>query len=232
MPLHSLHSQYITAERPLMLGLLIDVSGSMRSLILGATGQPEGQRIESVRESMNKMIKRAVELCTTGVGAEVSPKVKIFAYGFGFGNPLSPFLGWKGASVEDLLAIPGEEESLLSIDQLAREWPRYQQHIKSLGRHMFGATPMLEAFQVAQHRIAQESDRRQWSQQPILFVLSDGEPTRGADQICAIAQELKDSGVLIMGLHVGAGLCSRLITERDRRLVTLRGGRRVVRVVA
>ncbi|WP_327364384.1 vWA domain-containing protein [Streptomyces sp. NBC_01296] len=188
-----------SVEHPLILGLLIDVSASMRTLIVGPGAGPGQQRIESVRSSIDQLIERAAAYCTTEAGTAIASRISLFAFGFGFGNPRSYLTGWKGSAVQDLLALPKASEPLIGIDRLASDWRSHQAHITSLGRHMFGATPMLEAFQTAQERLRVAREMKSVADQPILFVFSDGEPTGPGtpDDIAATAQELKDTGVLV-----------------------------------
>lgn len=155
-----------SVEHPLILGLLIDVSASMRTLIVGPGAGPGQQRIESVRSSIDQLIERAAAYCTTEAGTAIASRISLFAFGFGFGNPLSYLTGWKGSAVQDLLALPKASEPLIGIDRLASDWRSHQAHITSLGRHMFGATPMLEAFQTAQERLRVAREMKSVADQP------------------------------------------------------------------
>ncbi|NJP45393.1 vWA domain-containing protein [Actinacidiphila epipremni] len=199
-PKRALDDEQPSAERPMILGLLIDVSASMRTLIVGPGANGGQQRIESVRSSMDTLVDKAVGYCTTGTGAVIASRIKLFAFGFGFGNPLSRWTGWNGAEVQDLLARPGVDEPLLGIDRLARDWPEHQLHISSLGWHMFGATPLLAAFEAARDRLHTAHAAEPAADRPVLFVFTDGEPTGSGtpEQITAVARELVGEGVLVM----------------------------------
>lgn len=194
-----------TADRPLLLGLLTDVSGSMATSIQNDS-RPGRSRMDSLRKSLDDLIDKAARLCVEGVGGDVSPRMRLFAYGFGFGGPLAFFLGG-GKSVQDLLAIGDSEGSAVGIDELARNWQLYRDHIGSLVPKMAGDTPMAEAFKVAETRFDRELERRPYGGSPILFVVSDGVPTDTSQQdVMAQARRLKRKGITIV---------SCLLTDAD-----------------
>ncbi len=187
-----------TADRPLLVGLLVDVSGSMTTSINNVSGRST-TRLDSLRDSLDDLIARAAKLCQEGTGGEVSPRVRLFAYGFGFGNPLSYLLGDSGSSVRDLLDLGDGPQSALGIDTLAREWQKYRQHIGGLVVKMLGDTPMARAFRIVADRVRSECADWQYTPPPILFVVSDGEPTdEPASTVRELAQDLKRTGTTIV----------------------------------
>jgi hypothetical protein len=191
-----------TAERPMLVGLLVDVSGSMMSAIQNRSHRSMN-RLESFRDSFGDLVARGRELSTEGVGGTIAPLVKIFAYGFGFGNPLSFLFGSGGPKVRDLLDLPGQRSSTISIDSLAENWDSYQSHVERMATDMFGDTPMGSAFQIVNDRLKLERQKGDYTGNPVLFVLSDGEPTDySSDEIVGVANELKDAGTLIVSCFV------------------------------
>jgi hypothetical protein len=195
-----------TADRPLLLGLLADVSGSMTSSVQNDS-RPGRNRLDSLRDSLDELVARAAKLCIEGAGGDVSPRMRLFAYGFGFGNPLAFLLGDSGEKVRDLLDLDGAGGPAVGIDHLARDWQLYRDHIGDLVPMMLGDTPMAEAFEKARHRVQQELSARPHTGSPILFVVSDGEPTDAAPSFVAqLATQLKQSGVIIV---------SCLLTNQD-----------------
>ncbi|GAA2065335.1 hypothetical protein GCM10009839_91190 [Catenulispora yoronensis] len=188
-----------TADRPLLLGLLVDVSGSMIKSLIASPDGSQQTRIDSVRESLNGLVERAIVYCTAPSSADILPKLGIFAYGFGFGNPWSFLSGWSGPPVVDLLDLPGRRSSTLGVGELAGDWSAVQEYDRTLMRHMGGVTPMFKALTLARDRIAQERAARAWTDQPVLFVLSDGMPTDAEPaEILRLVDEIKASGVLVM----------------------------------
>jgi hypothetical protein len=189
-------------DLPMLAGILVDVSGSMTSSIQNRAGGSV-TRLESFRDSLETVVSQGRTLCRDEVGGRVASRIRLFAYGFGFGNPLSFLLGGGGPPVRDLLQLPGEAPHSVPIDRLAEDWSKYRGNVESMIRHMFGATPMRAGFQTARDRFASELGARGFAQPPVLFVLSDGEPTDGTPpDITSLASQLKKSGVLIVSCYV------------------------------
>lgn len=190
-----------TPERPLLVGLLVDVSGSMLGSIENKSGGTQN-RLESFRDSLEDLVRRARELSTTGQAGQVAPLVNVFAYGFGFGNPLARILGDNGPDVRDLLVLPGERDSTAPIDRLAGQWTRYRGHLQKLARSMAGSTPMVQGFEEAGKRLRDETRRGRYIGGPILFVLSDGMPDASPDRVADLATSIKSAGALIVSCYV------------------------------
>lgn len=208
-----------TADRPLLLGLLTDVSGSMATSIQN-DARPGRSRLDSLRESLDDLIARAAKLCIEGVGGNVSPRMRLFAYGFGFGGPLAFFLGG-GDSVQDLLGMESDPQPAIGIDELARDWQIYRDHIGKLVPKMGGDTPMTEAFRIAKARVEHELSLRAYSGSPILFVISDGVPTDApANEVIELARDLKEAGIVV----VSCLLTDDDITEARRLYGTVQDG--------
>ena len=74
---------------PMLLGLLIDVSDSMRSVIR-TDGSGPIERLESVRQGLDDLVKRAGELAQDESDYETLSQLRVFAYGFGFGGTALP----------------------------------------------------------------------------------------------------------------------------------------------
>jgi hypothetical protein len=159
-------------------------------------------RLESFRDSLEDLVRRAKELSATGQGGQVAPLVSVFAYGFGFGNPISRLLGDNGPEVRDLLVMPGETSSTVPIDRLADQWTRYRKHLETLARSMAGSTPMVEGFELLSSRLSGEAKRASYTGGPILFVLSDGMPDSGPERVAALASAIKSTGALIVSCYV------------------------------
>ncbi len=198
-------TEYPNAEQPLLIGLLIDVSGSMQSAINNNTGKSLN-RLESFKDSFDNLIMQAKKLSQEGQTGKIAPRVKLFAYGFGFGGLGSVILDWFSSSnkrsedVRDLLDISGEPSSTVSIDRLAANWSTYQRHIEGMAYEMFGSTPMGDAFLKAKERIQLEKKKQKYIGNPILFVLSDGSPTDYSPE--HLASEIKDQGTIIISCYV------------------------------
>jgi len=187
-----------TPERPLLVGLLVDVSGSMTSSISNVSGRTEN-RLESFQNALGELATKAHSLSSRD-----SPEVlKLFAYGFGFGNLLGAIFG--GASsppVRDLLEGASGVSSTVGIKDLSKHWERYKAHVEGLAIKMFGATPMLEGIQTVFERFKKETTSQDYCGK-ILFILSDGDPTDATpNEVVATVNRLKDEETLIVSCYV------------------------------
>lgn len=191
-----------TRERPLLIGLLVDVSGSMMSSIRNTTGK-DINRLQGFRDALAELVKRAGNLSQGGASEKVAPLLKLFAYGFGFGNPLSALFGGGGPRVRDLLEVPGGPSSTVPLDLLTRDWSIYRSHVEGLALEMLGNTPMREGFELVRRRLRVEATAAPYFGQPIVFVLSDGEPTDATpSEVREIAAAIKSSGTLVVSCYV------------------------------
>jgi hypothetical protein len=137
---------------------------------------------------------------------QIAPLVRLFAYGFGFGNLLSLFFRSLGPNVRDLLQLPGTSSSTVAVDQLAKDWTTYKRHVEGLATEMLGSTPMLEGFRVVGERLRLETSHGSYYGQPVIFVLSDGEPTDdpSGTEVLKIAEGIKREGTIIVSCYVTA----------------------------
>lgn len=189
-----------THDRPLLVGLLVDVSGSMTSSIQNRSGGSLN-RLESFERSLGEVAEKARDMGAKGEKG----LIKVFAYGFGFGNLISNFLGaGSEPKVQDILLLPGETEAAIDLDHLAENWDRYRQHVRGQATRMFGDTPMRQGFEEAIDRFTRERKRRAYSDVSVLFVLSDGEPTDVDDpsEIVKLAKELRNQNVEVISCYV------------------------------
>jgi len=192
-----------TENAPLLAGVLVDVSGSMTSAIQNKSGTSMN-RLQSFQAALGGLAN-SVEQSAFSSGTE-GETIQLFAYGFGFGNPLSFLFGSQGERVRDLLEVQPASPSTIGLRYLARNWETYKTHVESLALEMFGETPMLEAFRIARQRFATERKRLQPSSL-VLLVVSDGEPTGATpQQVMDESLALKADGVTVVSCY---------ITEKD-----------------
>jgi hypothetical protein len=192
----------LTSETPMLVGLAVDVSGSMTDAIDNRAGPPMN-RLEAVRESLKKLASRGRELARVEDGGAPVALVKLFAYGFGFGNPLSVILGRSGPPVRDLLQLAGRGPSLVSLSDLAEHWDTYEHHLRDLAVEMFGSTPMAEALYAVHARFQRELEAAIYYAIPALFLLSDGMPNRGTDRaVLEKAAAIRTRGTLVISCYV------------------------------
>ncbi|MEH1826708.1 MAG: CHAT domain-containing protein [Nostoc sp.] len=192
-----------TSDHPLLVGILVDVSWSMTTSIQNCDDKVQN-RFEGFRESLHKVVNSTKEICQQEDSEHISPLLKLFTLGFGFGNPISFLLrGDSGDRVRDLLILQNTSESTTTISQLVNDWNLYERNIERISRSMFGDTPMGEALQKAEERLREEMSNNSYYKEPILFILSDGLPTDvSADEIIELTEQLKEKGIIIVSCYV------------------------------
>lgn len=191
-----------TREEPMLIGFMIDVSLSMIKIIRNSSVVSQ-RRLDGLRDTIDDFVSKGRELCHDESSQQIIPLFKVFAYGFGFGNALGWLMGNKSPKVRDLLEGVEGQTSTITIDQLFEHWEKYQSHIKDLFSQTLGTTPMLEAFRLIQKRFREEREGASYADSPILFVLSDGEPTDGTPgEILQVTKRLQESGVFIVSCYI------------------------------
>src|SRR4051794_37277335 len=181
---------------PLLIGILVDVSFSMTESISNKASK-EKNRLRSFRDALESFAKRARDLSSRGAGSQGVPRVKIFAYGFGFGGILSPLTR---DVVRDLFCLKGIENTTIGADFLADNWSTFQDHFEQLALEMFGSTPMAEGLATVLERFRAEEKFPKWYSK-LLFILSDGEPDEYSS-IPRLVEQLKSDGVIIISCYV------------------------------
>ncbi len=213
------------AVRPILVGILVDVSASMVSSSLrssspsqtqksGTSGTGDGSiqsRIQSVSQALDDLVARGAELSRQGLGQSAGSMLEIFMYGFGFGGALasimSSLFGRPRGNVEpirDLLALPGVTGSTVDISHLAQNWADYRSNVERMLPEMLGETPMASAFRTARDRFRREVQTGGYAENPIFLVISDGEPTpedwapNPSESVIELAEEMRRDGVSII----------------------------------
>jgi hypothetical protein len=175
-----------------LIALLLDISASMTESMANERGGSV-TRLENLRDAIKELVARGRDASAHGgdVGAAL-PLANVVAYGFGFGNPLAALLGRSGQAVRDLLVLPGSPERAIPVAELAERWPTFERHIDTLLPEMFGSTPMRQAFDVIASRLRREMAHGGYTIPPVIFILSDGDPTDGTSaEVAAAAEQLR-----------------------------------------
>lgn len=68
-------------ERPMLVGLLVDVSGSMSQAINADRNETLKKRIDVFKDSFEQLVEHAIELSQRGIGTRIAPIIRLFAYG-------------------------------------------------------------------------------------------------------------------------------------------------------
>jgi len=192
-----------TSEQPLLVGIIVDVSLSMIKAINNRDDIVQN-RFEGFRSSLRKLIDRAKKICTEDKSDNISTLMKIFAIGFGFGNPLSFILGDNvNIKVRNLFEIQNSNNKAISINRLIDDWNTYEKHIENSIRKMGGETPMGEAFKIIEEKLLYEFNNSIYHPNPVIFILSDGIPTDVSPQVVIeTAKRIKNQGSIIISCYV------------------------------
>jgi hypothetical protein len=190
--------------KPLLIGLLLDVSSSMAMpLQQGNTAT----RLHGLEEAVEDLVTRArsfVEESPSG-GAGL---FGIFAYGFGFGNLRTLVQGRSVPAVRHLLSIGLDSDEVIDGAALLEDWIHYRDNLEALTRDMLGTTPMVEAFSRAELLLNALQETSVYDEQPVLLVVSDGAPTDppdlGPGLVRGIAERIQSRGAVIVSCFVGA----------------------------
>jgi len=191
-------------RKPLLVGLLVDVSGSMSEKIKNEAGE-SSTRLQTLQNSIDDLIIRARQYCESR-DEDPATTFHFFCLGFGFGNVLSRACGRDVPGVRNLLAIDSDKDVVVDAKELLDNWKVYRANIISLTRDMLGATPMVEAFTRAESIFKSVFTPYRYRDQPILLIVSDGFPTdppdAGPELVRHAAKRLQDSGVIIVSCYV------------------------------
>lgn len=185
---------------PILIGLIIDVSGSMTKAIKNING-PQITRIDAFRKSLKDFANKGKEISQKSRGNISNSVAQVFALGYGFGNPLSIILGRHVSPVRDLLNTD-EEKKAIPITEIAENWAYYEKKIEDLVIDMFGSSPLLEALEEVEYRFEKKYKPSEKNQTKVLFIVSDGKPNKGTSlQIKAKIEKLKLSEFIIVSCY-------------------------------
>lgn len=190
--------------KPLLIGLLLDVSRSMaRPLQQGSTATRLGRLVEAVDDLVTRARSFVEESPNGGAGL-----FGIFAYGFGFGNLRTRFQGRSVPAVRHLLSIGSDSDDVIDGATLLEDWIHYRDNLAALTHDMLGTTPMVEAFSMAERLLNALQETSVYDEQPVLLVVSDGAPTDSPDLgpglVRGIAERIQSRGPVIVSCFVGA----------------------------
>lgn len=190
--------------KPLLLGILVDVSSSMAKQLRDAHGQTL-KRLERVQESLDDLVMRA-RAWREEHHSEDTRRFSIFAYAFGMGNILDVLLARNVPGVANLLSDDPTEDCLVSSDDLLDRWDLYRNRIGGYSLRMGGTTPMVLALERAEKLMTRELITGTFEADSVLLILSDGLPTdggaKGPDIARTICDRLKQRGVTILSCYI------------------------------
>ena len=189
--------------KPLLIGLLLDVSSSMAKPLQQGNTTPRLRRLEEAVDDLMIRARSFLEESPNG-GAGL---FGIFAYGFGFDNLLTRIRGRSVPAVRHLFS-GSDSDDVIDGAILLEDWIHYRDNLAALTRDMLGTTPMVEAFSRAERQLNALQETSVYDEQPVLLVVSDGAPTDppdlGPGLVRGIAERIQSRGAVIVSCFVGA----------------------------
>lgn len=189
-------TEFISKRKPVLIGFLVDISGSMLQSIKNEYGRTE-TKIEGFFNSLEHLIEKATDICKDEDNNKILPFLHVFALGFGY-NSLEGFI-YGGEKLKNLLYTSSNSETI-SIDELSFNWEIQKKYFTELfGFGVFpGPSPMLEGIQKALNLFS--NDDGVYTNPRILFILSDGK-VKHKDQILKVVNELEQNEVKILSCY-------------------------------
>jgi len=195
-----------TVERPMLICLAVDVSGSMKQPIIDHTGKTISRWI-SVRDAIEEFVHQGVSWVKDPETQKVLPLYHFMAYGFGFREVMHA-IGLRkkpGGAVRDLLAHP-RLPSLPSTSELEKYWADYKNNLLSRKEYtgdLFGSTPMCQALTIIRDRIREEHKKKAFTTPTLLLIISDGLSDDGDDPL-PIIKELHAMKVMTLSCYLAS----------------------------
>lgn len=206
----------IDEQSPLVLGVAVDVSGSMQAAL--AAGGEGRNRLEGALHAIRDLASRYRQ---TGAPPEVAASMglaKLFAYGFGFADraakygklgalaqrflkdaPPVPARIFSGA-VRDLLEMAGTQPHTLSLREVDQRWLQIEERLWEQRIDLFGTTHMRAAMESVARRFATEFARYDGTPHSALFLISDGESKDGSP--VEVARQIAQQGTIILSCYL------------------------------
>ena len=202
---------------PLVLGVAVDVSGTMQTAIQNDAGG-ERNRLEGVLDAIRDLARRSHTEATSPEVQEGLGLVQVFAYGFGFADraakygrlgalagrvfkdaPPVPSRVFRGP-VRDLIEIAGVEPRTLSLKEIDEQWSVIEGRLWEQRMDLFGTTPMRAALEVVAERFAAEFTHFPGVPHSALFLVSDGESKDGSP--LAACRTIARRGTIILSCYL------------------------------
>ncbi len=207
----------ISPGSPLLVGILIDVSASMRHAIQPSTHLSK----HDLMRAINLIIEKIIGFCENPAG-EILPQCILFAYGYGFGQAargvieIFQQLGFKvreslpasvsDAPIRDLFAHAASQHAIPYSPDALTLYKYSKLYQKSVQAQIFdaglGPSLLKEAMQQIFDRFCKELERPVYKH-PLLFLISDGKvPYEEGIRAMAISDQIKQLGIEVVSCYV------------------------------
>lgn len=207
----------ITPDRPLLIGIVVDLSRSMRDL-LARMPRYSGISRKRLNEAINTLVEKAMAFCKTPEADEILPRFALFIYGYGFGRfrhtvvDVARRIGIRSERlmpdlipsepVRDLLAEGTMKENLPSTpnaSDISEHWDHYKQSVEGqFADAWLGPSILYDSLCAARDRFREEL-RRPYYGHPLLIVISNGELENAQDDdLDKVVNEIQRLGIQIV----------------------------------
>lgn len=182
---------------PLLMGVAIDVSGSMQTAIQNEEGD-QRNRLAVVLDAVRDLSRRYRSVGESPEVVASATLAKLFAYGFGFADralkygklgalaqrfikdsPPIPARVFRGA-VRDLFEVAGIESHTLTLKEIDSQWQTIESRLWDQRMDLFGATQMRAALEMIAERFNSEFASYPSLPHSVLFLISDGKSKDGS----------------------------------------------------
>ena len=125
--------------------------------------------------------------------------IDLFAYGFGFDNPVSILSEKEEPAIKSLFK---QKSPIIKLGALIKDWKKQQAHLKSLAITAQGTSPLMTALEKVDEVFHKASKETEYGLK-VLIILSDGLASDAPDySIAKQAEHLKKYDVVIISLHL------------------------------
>jgi|GEM_PF-3076692 len=213
-------SNEITENSPLLIGVVVDVSNSVKKTLERLPNQ-SGISSRKFYEVISLIKEKLIASCKAPESEKVLPLIFLFVYGFGFGAIRRTFAGFaqrlgfqninpeiiSSAAIRDLFAETSMKESLPktpATSELQLYWDYYKKSIEAQFLDIAsGPSILYEALCIAHDRFFKELEKP-YCEGPILLIISDGQLDKAEDEdLMRIVSEIRNLGVQIVSCYVG-----------------------------
>ncbi len=178
------------SSHPWLIGILVDASASIS----------QASQKQSGLDVFTGLLEQSVQKIKLIKPSLVSENnIDLFAYGFGFDNPVSILSEKEEPAIKSLFK---QESPIIKLGALIKDWKKQQAHLKSLAITAQGTSPLMTALEKVDEVFHKASKETEYGLK-VLIILSDGLASDAPDySIAKQAEQLKKHDVVIISLHL------------------------------
>jgi hypothetical protein len=202
---------------PLYIGVLFDLSSSMWKTLLGIQEKSTTNDNRKLNQAFRIIAQKIIAFCKTPESRQILPIVKLFLYGFGFGNLRKNIMTFfsdievigledkniSSSSIRDLFEEISQKENITRTPntfELNSKWDLYKESVESQFLDIGDREPQLyKSLTIVHNRYLKELKSPHYFR-PFLLLLSNGEIEENENSILDIADKIKEKNIQIICL--------------------------------